>query len=85
MEGNTMQQQGERKGTLETLTFADICKIRQVSIRTGIRERIDGRWPNPSFTVGTGTRQSPRWLADLIREWLATGGRPAGKAAKAGR
>lgn len=58
-----------------SLTFAEVCRIRAISRRTGERERAAGLWPKPDYYVGTGTRKSPRWRPGSIRRWLE-GGRP---------
>jgi hypothetical protein len=52
------------------LTMENVCAIRNESRRTGERERSAGLWPPPDFSVGTGSRKSPRWLAATIRRWL---------------
>ena len=57
-------------GIEPALTMEDVCAIRNESRRTGERERSAGLWPPPDFSVGTGSRKSPRWLATTIRRWL---------------
>jgi hypothetical protein len=62
---------GQKSPVIEpALTMENDCAIRNESRRTGERERSAGLWPPPDFSVGTGSRKSPRWLAATIRRWL---------------
>jgi hypothetical protein len=56
------------------ITFAEVCRLRSISPRTGARERASGVWPPPSYFVGLGTKKpQPRWRAAEIRAWLERG------------
>ena len=52
------------------LTIADLVDLLQLSESTIRRLWRSGKLPHP---VPTGTKRSPRWNADEIKQWLASG------------
>jgi hypothetical protein len=55
------------------LTINDLLRILHINRRTFERMRAAGRIPAPTMCVGT---RSPRWCPQLVRDWIAAGGKP---------
>jgi predicted DNA-binding transcriptional regulator AlpA len=64
-----------RASTIEPLLrVVDLERVLNCDRRTIERMRSSARLPKPDLYVG---RRSPRWRADTIRAWIASGGKGA--------
>ena len=56
------------------LKLADLPVVLSCGSRTVERLRSAGRLPKPDLLIGTGSRKSPRWKPETIRQWIENGG-----------